>query len=38
MGVLFWVNALGAPVVARAAMEGRHNETGTHKPWWVPDF
>ncbi len=38
-GIPFWVNALGHPIVARTAIEGRKTEpkmTPEVKPKWVP--
>lgn len=36
MGIPFWVNAIGKPVVARAAVEGR-KEAPRPKTWTMPD-
>lgn len=36
MGLLFWVNALGVPVVPRSAIDGRATTAPTVKPEWVP--
>lgn len=35
MGLPFWINALGRPVVARAAIEGRR-EPPPEKVWVMP--
>jgi len=36
MGLPFWVNANNAPVVARAAIEGRRQTDEEPKPTWKP--
>lgn len=36
MGLIFWVNALGVPVVPRSAVEGRASKVPILKPEWVP--
>lgn len=36
VGIAFWVNARGAPVVTRSAIEGRKAEAASIKPVWVP--
>ena len=36
MGLPFWVNAIGKPVVARAAIEGR-KEIPRPKTWVMPE-
>lgn len=37
MGIPFWVNAINAPIVARATIEGRKEKVEPPKPQWVPD-
>lgn len=37
MGIPFWVNAIDAPIVARAAIEGRREKVEPPEPRWVPD-
>ena len=36
MGLLFFVNAAGRPIVARAIVEGRRSEAEPVKPTWEP--
>lgn len=36
MGIPFWVNAVNAPIVARAIIEGRKEKVEPPKPVWVP--
>lgn len=36
MGIAFFVNALGKPIVARAVIEGRANQAPTPKTAWQP--
>lgn len=36
MGVPFWVNDIGRPVVARAAIEGKASAAPAEKKAWVP--
>lgn len=37
MGIPFWVNAIHAPIVARATIEGRKEKVEPPEPKWVPD-
>lgn len=37
MGIPFWVNAINAPIVARATIEGRKEKVEPPEPKWVPD-
>jgi len=37
MGIPFWVNAVNAPIVARAAIEGRREKVELPEAPWVPD-
>lgn len=37
MGIPFWVNAVNAPIVARATIEGRKEKVDPPEPRWVPD-
>ena len=36
MGLPFWINAVGKPVVARAAIEGGKKEEKVAKTWVMP--
>lgn len=36
MGIPFWVNAAGRPVVTRAAIEGYHDRPAKPEPAWTP--
>lgn len=36
MGLAFWVNARGIPVVARASVEGRRDVPPPKKTWEMP--
>lgn len=37
MGVPFYVNAIGRPIVARAIIEGRKEKVEPPKPRWEPE-
>lgn len=37
MGIPFWVNVINAPIVARAAIEGRKEKVDLPEPRWVPN-
>ena len=36
MALPFWINALGAPVVPRSAIDGRPAKVPVEKPKWTP--
>ncbi|KQV50063.1 hypothetical protein ASC93_11115 [Massilia sp. Root335] len=37
MGIPFWLNAVGAPIIARATIEGSREKVELPKPKWVPN-
>lgn len=37
MGIPFWVNAVNAPIVARATIEGRRDKVEQPEAPWVPN-
>ncbi len=37
MGIPFWVNAINAPIVARATIEGRREKVEPPETAWMPD-
>jgi len=36
MGVAFWVNAIGKPIVSQAAIEGRKEKAAPKQNIWTP--
>lgn len=38
MGIPFWVNAVNAPIVARAIIEESKGKVQPPKPAWVPNL